>query len=116
MKPSIRSAVAALLASATLSFPILAVPAAAAPPTVYAFADSLVDAGNLFIATGGAFPNPAQGYFNGRFTNGHDFTDYLQLDFTGAPTASSLTGGNNYGWTRSRDRARLWRASGARPS
>ena len=82
-----------MLASAAL-----ATSALAAPSNVYVFGDSFVDAGNLSLATGGAFPDPEQGYFNGRFTNGYDFTDYLQLRFAGAPTAPSLTGGNNYGW------------------
>jgi outer membrane lipase/esterase len=34
------------------------------------FGDSLVDAGNLFIANGGTRPDPALGYFEHRFTNG----------------------------------------------
>ncbi len=69
---------------------------------VYTFGDSLVDAGNVFVATGGATPSPAQGYFQGRFTNGYDYTDHLQIALTGAPTAPSLPGGLNFGWGGSR--------------
>src|SRR5262245_45599060 len=46
-----------------------ALPAAAEPFTgVYAFGDSLSDAGNVFIATGGAIPGAP--YFAGHFSNG----------------------------------------------
>lgn len=76
-----------------------AVPAAASAPTaVYVFGDSLVDAGNILIATGGTIPDPAQGYFQGRFNEGYDFSDYLSIRFTGLPTFPSLIGGTNYAW------------------
>jgi phospholipase/lecithinase/hemolysin len=89
MNQAHRFAIAAtLLASAAA--------ANALPSTLYVFGDSLVDAGNVFIATGGITPNPAQGYFKGRFQNGFAYTDLLQIALTGAPTAPSLAGGTNY--------------------
>ncbi|WP_229956739.1 SGNH/GDSL hydrolase family protein [Parasphingorhabdus litoris] len=60
------------------------------------FGDSLVDAGNVFTASGGMFASPADGYFNGRFTNGYDYTDLLSIELFGAPTVASLQGGTNF--------------------
>ena len=65
------------------------------------FGDSLVDAGNAFIFSGGAAASPTDGYFMGRFTNGYDYTDLLSQALFGTPTVASLTpgtGGNNYGF------------------
>ena len=62
------------------------------------FGDSLVDAGNAFIASGGRAASPAGGYFMGRFTNGYDYTDLLSQSLFGTPTVASLAGGNNYGF------------------
>ena len=73
---------------------VAAVPAAAL--NVYVFGDSLVDAGNVSVATGGLTPNPAQGYFQGRFTNGLNYVDYLNQRFAGVNTAPSLLGGRNF--------------------
>ncbi|WP_353218103.1 PEPxxWA-CTERM sorting domain-containing protein [Sandarakinorhabdus sp.] len=64
--------------------------------TLYTFGDSLVDAGNVFVGTGGVIPAAAQGYFQGRFTNGLNYVDYLDQRFAGANTAPSLAGGRNY--------------------
>jgi phospholipase/lecithinase/hemolysin len=60
------------------------------------FGDSLVDAGNYSIATGGATPAASSGYFDGRFTNGYDYTDMLSQALFGHPTTPSLAGGSNY--------------------
>lgn len=80
-----------LLLSATAS-------TTASANALYVFGDSLVDGGNVYVATGGSVPNPAQGYFQGRFTDGWDFTDLMQFSRSGAPTVASLLGGNNYAW------------------
>lgn len=64
--------------------------------SITVFGDSLVDAGNLYIADGGTRPNPALGYFEHRFTNGYDYPDLLSLDLFGVPTTPSLLGGNNF--------------------
>lgn len=79
----------------------LAVPAHAERDTaqytsITVFGDSLVDAGNIFTLTGGAVPSAANGYFNGRFTNGYDYTDLLSIDLFGSATVASLTGGTNF--------------------
>jgi outer membrane lipase/esterase len=69
---------------------------AASFSTFYVFGDSLVDAGNIKAATGGAVPSASEGYFEGRFTNGYDYTDLLSISAFGAPTVASLEGGNNF--------------------
>lgn len=84
--------------AAALAF--TALPAAATEPgaydALYVFGDSLVDAGNIYTFTHGATPNQALGYKNGRFTNGYDYTDFINYELFGAPTVPSLVGGNNY--------------------
>ena len=82
---------------------LIAGPAAAAaqPDQVIVFGDSLVDAGNIFIATGGFAPtniynNPSQGYFPGRFTNGPDYTDLLSQRLYGHYMVPSLAGDSDY--------------------
>lgn len=82
----------------------LAAPAAAKRDTAHytsitVFGDSLVDAGNIRALGLGA--NPAQGYFQGRFTNGYDYTDLLSIALYGTPTAPSLgafQGGTNFAY------------------
>jgi phospholipase/lecithinase/hemolysin len=73
------------------------------------FGDSLVDAGNYYIATGGTnpapglpYPDPAQGYFPYRLTNGYDYPDLLSQDLFGTPTTPSLAGGTNYAFAGAR--------------
>lgn len=92
--------VLAALAAATT---ITASPAAADKSTpnytsLTVFGDSLVDAGNIAIITGGATPSPTRGYFAGRFTNGYDYTDLLSIDLFGRPTTASLAGGSNFAY------------------
>jgi phospholipase/lecithinase/hemolysin len=60
------------------------------------FGDSLVDAGNYFIASGGTYPDAAEGFFEGRNTNGYDYTDLLSQKISGVATTASLAGGDNY--------------------
>ncbi|MBO9500033.1 MAG: hypothetical protein J7483_11320, partial [Novosphingobium sp.] len=64
--------------------------------SITVFGDSLVDAGNLYIANGGTRPDPALGYVQHRFTNGLDYPDLLSLDLFGVPTSPSLLGGTNF--------------------
>jgi phospholipase/lecithinase/hemolysin len=86
-----------LITAATLAMAGTAAPASAARYSdLYVFGDSLVDAGNIAVATGGAVPNPALGYFQGRFTNGPDYTDLLNQHFFGSYTTPSLAGGDNF--------------------
>jgi phospholipase/lecithinase/hemolysin len=80
------------LASAPLALP--------APPfsEIVAFGDSLTDTGNVFIATGGAIP-ASPPYFNGHFSNGPVWVEYL-ADNLGLPLpAPSLGGGTNYAFS-----------------
>ena len=93
------AAVAAIAATLAVS----RVAAAPIPSQLVIFGDSLVDAGNVFLATGGFAPsnvynNPSRGYFPGRFTNGPDYTDLLSLRLYGQYTAPSLAGGSNYAY------------------
>lgn len=63
--------------------------------SITVFGDSLVDAGNI-NAVNPAYANAAAGYFDGRFTNGYDYTDLLSLSLFGTPTTASLEGGTNF--------------------
>jgi phospholipase/lecithinase/hemolysin len=94
--------VAALLATvaAAAAAPMPAAAQTTTPPPAFTsltvFGDSLVDAGNVFALTGGAIPAANQGYFQGRFTNGYDYTDLLSLSLYGTPTVASANGGTNF--------------------
>ena len=88
-------------AAATAILVMAATPAHAERDTaqytsITVFGDSLVDAGNIFTLTGGTIPSAANGYFNGRFTNGYDYTDLLSIDLFGTATVASLLGGTNF--------------------
>jgi outer membrane lipase/esterase len=67
---------------------------------LFVFGDSLVDSGNARaarLAGGGADPAPPElGYFQGRFSNGYNFADYVSLDLFGRPTAAAAFGGMNF--------------------
>jgi len=62
------------------------------------FGDSLVDAGNIRADSNNTRLNPEQGYFQGRWTNGYDYTDLLNLQLFGTPTLASQLGGSNYAY------------------
>lgn len=79
-------------------------PVAAAPNNLIVFGDSLVDGGNVSIASGGTTPNPAQGYYAGRFSNGFVASDVLNLAIEGTPSVPSLAGGDNYAFGGARAR------------
>lgn len=90
-----------LRALACLGAMALAMPAIAARSTprytsLTVFGDSLVDAGNVFAFTEGGIPAASGGYFEGRFTNGYDYTDLLSLSLFGAPTTPMVAGGSNF--------------------
>jgi hypothetical protein len=77
----------------------MASPAAAlTPSTFYVFGDSFTDAGNIAAATGNTIPDPALGYWNGRFADGPNWADRLSYAQYGTPTRASLTGGNNFSY------------------
>jgi phospholipase/lecithinase/hemolysin len=78
---------------------VMAVPAAALnSSTFYVFGDSFTDAGNIAAATGNTIPDPALGYWYGRFSDGPTWVDRLSYAQFGAPTRASLTGGNNFSY------------------
>jgi phospholipase/lecithinase/hemolysin len=69
-----------LLVSLTL-LSLMFVPGASARPftQLVVFGDSLSDSGNLFSVTGGAIP-PSPPYFDGRFSNGPVWADFLATE------------------------------------
>lgn len=84
------------LVAAAVSAPAAAQQAQPRFSSLTVFGDSLVDAGNIRALGLGA--NPAQGYFQGRFTNGYDYTDLISIDLYGRPTTASLLGGTNFAY------------------
>jgi outer membrane lipase/esterase len=92
-----------LIATALIVAPaaLASTPAAAATYlNLYVFGDSLVDSGNaqaLRAAAGGADPAPAAaGYYNGRFSNGYNFADYLSMAIGTGPATAAAYGGTNF--------------------
>ena len=61
---------------------------------IYAFGDSLSDAGNAYIATGGAEPAPP--YKNGEFSNGPVWVQDLAASLGLPAVTPSLAGGTDY--------------------
>jgi outer membrane lipase/esterase len=91
----------AWVAAACAAGLMVAVPAQAQSYSdLFVFGDSLVDSGNARearLASGGEDPAPpSQGYFEGRFSNGYNFADYLSLTISGAPATAYLSGGTNF--------------------
>lgn len=60
---------------------------------IYAFGDSLTDTGNVFNLSGNTFPPPP--YFNGRFSNGPVWVEYL-ADKLNLEVKPSTAGGTNF--------------------
>jgi len=71
--------------------------AQAAYSDVYFFGDSLTDTGNMYTTTFGLVPAPP--YYNGGYSDGPIWVDYLSsgLGLSGA-ASPFLKGGNNYAW------------------
>jgi phospholipase/lecithinase/hemolysin len=65
---------------------------------LYVFGDSLSDPGNFYNASGGAFP-PSPPYFNGHFSNGPIWVEYLaeELNLPINPTTNFAFGGATTG-------------------
>ncbi len=76
-----------------------AVPARAAAPfgEIYAFGDSLSDAGNVYLATSGAEP-VSPPYSHGRFSNGAIWVQDLARLATGRGLGPSLLGGRDFAY------------------
>ncbi len=90
--------VTALLCAAAMTVAMPATAQTTVPPfsSLTVFGDSLVDAGNVRALGFGA--NPAEGYVDGRFTNGYDYTDLLSQAMFGTSTLASLKGGSNFAY------------------
>jgi len=70
-------------------------PAGSPYSALYAFGDSLSDVGSVFAISGGKEPAPP--YFDGRFSNGPIWLDYLAARLgTGPMIPSSKLGGKDY--------------------
>jgi phospholipase/lecithinase/hemolysin len=84
-----------LLATAALAAAFAAPGGALAFSNAYFFGDSLSDTGNILTITGGAVP--AAPYFNGRFSDGPVWVEYLAAGIGHANASkASLQGGNNF--------------------
>lgn len=85
------------LAAAVLAG-VMAAPASAASfSNAYFFGDSLSDTGNVYTYYGGALP--VAPYYQGRFSNGPVWVEYLAAGIGHADAAkASLLGGNNHAW------------------
>jgi phospholipase/lecithinase/hemolysin len=64
---------------------------------IYAFGDSLSDAGNVFTASGGVLPDPFI-YSDGRFTNGRVWVQDLARDLSLPAVKPSLNGGTDFAY------------------
>ena len=83
-----------IVAGIVLAF--FASPASAMFSNLITFGDSIVDAGNIETAFPGILPSPP--YFMGRFTDGPNAADVLNMAVEGTLSSSSLLGGDNYAW------------------
>jgi phospholipase/lecithinase/hemolysin len=63
---------------------------------IVSFGDSLSDVGNDYIGSKGTQPAPPSDYYQGRFTNGGNWLDYLAKDLGLAAPTPYLAGGSNY--------------------
>ncbi|WP_457425096.1 SGNH/GDSL hydrolase family protein [Roseateles sp. P5_E7] len=92
MTHPVRSSLAAAALAVLLAGPASAVTFSDA----FFFGDSLSDTGNILVATGGTIPATPP-YFNGRFSNGPVWVEYLAAGIGHADAAkASLLGGHNY--------------------
>jgi len=79
-----------------LDMAVTALPADAAPTSIYAFGDSLTDTGNFKASTFGVLPLSPP-YAPGRFSNGLLWIDHVTAAF-GTQATPSLAGGNNFAY------------------
>jgi phospholipase/lecithinase/hemolysin len=63
---------------------------------IVAFGDSLTDTGNLYAATEDTFPPASDYYYQGRFSNGPVWVEWLALQLGVPAPAPFVTGGTNY--------------------
>jgi phospholipase/lecithinase/hemolysin len=84
------------IAIAALALGLLPGASAGTIDAIFAFGDSLSDAGNVFAASGGTIP-PAP-YFDGQFSNGPVWLQTLATGLGLAPLTPSLKGGTDYAY------------------
>ena len=63
---------------------------------IVSFGDSLSDVGNDYIASGGTEPSPTADYYQGRFSNGPVWVEYMAKDLGVPVPTASLAGGTDY--------------------
>src|ERR1700729_2505871 len=80
------------LAAFVVSLGVACTPAAAAYTSIFAFGDSLSDAGNLFAESGGIAPVPP--YVDGHFSNGPTWVEDLSQMLGLGPMKPFLTSNN----------------------
>lgn len=105
------------LSLATLFATVFAAEAGAGYTDLYVIGDSLSDQGNLFNATQQATGNgiPANDhYYEGRFSNGAIYADYLALRL-GLPLTASSEGGNNFAYGGARTEYNVVEADSVKP-
>lgn len=86
----------AILLGLLAALGLAATPARAGSFTrIVSFGDSLSDVGNVFAATGGTTPDPAN-YHQGRYSNGPVWVEYLAGKLGVATPTPSLLGGTDY--------------------
>jgi phospholipase/lecithinase/hemolysin len=84
------------VASLSALVALASVDGARAYTSVYAFGDSLSDAGNIFAATGGFEPQAP--YFQGHFSNGPTWVENLSVMLGDGPLLPSLLGGGDFAY------------------
>jgi phospholipase/lecithinase/hemolysin len=82
---------------ALIAFGVMLPSANASIDTIYAFGDSLSDAGNIFAGTHGLIP-PTPPYYNGEFSNGAVWVQDLANQLGLGPLGPSLLGGTDYAY------------------
>lgn len=68
---------------------------------VYVFGDSLSETGNYYVASEGQLP-PSPLYFNGRFSNGENWVEYVAKVLREPVPLPSIPGGTNYAFNGAR--------------
>ncbi len=85
-----------LLVAFAVSASHQAVSRADAITSIVSFGDSLSDVGNDYYYSNGTQPSPAADYYQGRFTNGGNWLDYLAKNLGVAAPMPSALGGTDY--------------------
>ena len=63
---------------------------------IVSFGDSLSDVGNAYLGSGMTQPAPVSAYYQGHFSNGPIWVEYLAKDLGVATPTAALAGGTDY--------------------